>query len=251
MQVEVLARARCFDLRPVEALITETARELIAASEREDEDGTGVTYRLDLGDRALIPAPVTWLEWSGGAVLLDGLADGVPADERPPPGSAVVLGLDPDALAHGLSVIGAIHLDAGVARLSRLSSGDPSGVNADELGLRLTYEALAALAVIASPAAERSAEAGHRGAQRDIRRASGIEPALAFTRVTLKGQALHDGATGAGSPHPKAYHFCRAHFRKRASGAVERVRAHWRGDPAFGVRLPSYTVAQAAASEPR
>jgi hypothetical protein len=39
----------------------------------------------------------------------------------------------------------------------------------------------------------------------------------------------------------KALHFCRAHLRIRR-GKLERVTAHWRGDPSLGIKRTRYTV---------
>lgn len=41
----------------------------------------------------------------------------------------------------------------------------------------------------------------------------------------------------------KALHFCRKHIRIRL-GRVEFVRAHWRGDPAHGIKRADYSVVQ-------
>lgn len=52
-----------------------------------------------------------------------------------------------------------------------------------------------------------------------------------------------DGNGGERLTGPKALHFCRQYIRIRL-GKLERVRAHWRGDPSLGIAQGTYKVLQ-------
>lgn len=100
------------------------------------------------------------------------------------------------------------------------------------------------LAVVSSPHAA-TEESRRTFAVREKMRKLNLRPVageIKHTRVFIRVGERHAAADGLPrTSSPKAYHFCRGHLRHKA-GRVERVRAHWRGDPAFGIRLPTYTV---------
>ncbi|HYD30168.1 MAG TPA: hypothetical protein VEB64_04845 [Azospirillaceae bacterium] len=81
----------------------------------------------------------------------------------------------------------------------------------------------------------------HAGLQRQIARAKGMVgkfPLHAWTELKLE---VRPTMVDTGEPHDamltggRALHFCRAHLRVRL-GRLELVHAHWRGDPALGMR---------------
>lgn len=106
------------------------------------------------------------------------------------------------------------------------------------------FLALAALLVINSPRSIEEKVPGSFTLREKARRArirlAGTEIKHTRVLISVGSKALGSDKIGV-TQSPKAYHFCRAHIRRKA-GRIERVRAHWRGDPAFGIRLPSYQV---------
>jgi hypothetical protein len=90
----------------------------------------------------------------------------------------------------------------------------------------------------------------HRGLERLLRAQRGLVgkfPLGAWTELLLKVQPprVHEGEpieahlTGA-----RALHFCRCHLRIRL-GELELVSAHWRGDPALGIKQTRYRLEMA------
>lgn len=85
----------------------------------------------------------------------------------------------------------------------------------------------------------------HAGLQKRLLR-SGVQgkyPLHAWTEILLEvhppvidGEEHEAHLTGK-----RALHFCRAHLRIK-NGRLERVRAHWRGDPALGMKQSRYRV---------
>lgn len=226
----VLLAHHCFDLVEVAPLLVETAKEMGAA--------VRAGGLLDLGERVVLPAPNFWFEWGTGKGLLfagfnrdgrDGALVHLLFDELWDP---TRLGLDQYVCLGGI-------VDHSDGRFQVVRPPKELGNNdVAAKYFNLMFYALAAIALINSPAAERMAVESHRGMSRDIR---AKHPKLRETRasvIVLRGAREGDGQP-ATVRSPKAYHFCRAHTRAKG-GRVERVRSHWRGDPAFGIRIGRY-----------
>jgi hypothetical protein len=88
----------------------------------------------------------------------------------------------------------------------------------------------------------------HAGLQRKIARAKGMVgkfPLHAWTEITLwcdaddMREAASDEAIEARFSGRKCLHFVRSFLRWR-QGQLERVKAHWRGDPALGMKRSRY-----------
>lgn len=97
------------------------------------------------------------------------------------------------------------------------------------------YGLLLAAAIIllnAPYGVERIPQEAHRGFARRVRqRGFGqLRPSITIRLDRAQAPPAQYGA-GAG----KAFHFCRAHLRRLASGRAVKVRAHWRGDPRLGI----------------
>lgn len=231
---EMLAKMRCFDLRGVEGLIEATVAEIEAGFTAADENEFAMG--VDIGPSAVIPAENTWLEWSGLAAALIAA-----------PGRDDLYDLSLTSFGEGGRVGGRVGrlvpcCDGYAVQLHRVSDFQPVKVRDwVEADRRAVSSALAALAIINSPRAERERVAPHEGLLRDAGRRATIDRSIVHTRVSIGG-SNGEGASRVGSHSPKAYHFCRAHSRQLPTGQATRVRAHWRGDPAFGYRLPSYEV---------
>jgi hypothetical protein len=71
-------------------------------------------------------------------------------------------------------------------------------------------------------------------------------PLQAWTEITLSVSAPTKDVSGQSSHEAhltgtKPLHFCRQHWRVRL-GRLERVKAHWRGDPSLGVKRSRYKI---------
>jgi hypothetical protein len=120
-------------------------------------------------------------------------------------------------------------------------------VDHELLDYRIGLQAL--LTVINTPRVlGRRTTAPHRGLERELlkhRASIGHFPLHAYTEIILPvfpdppetGEPREAHLTGR-----KALHFCRAHLRVRLA-RLEIVKAHWRGDPALGIRRGRYRLA--------
>lgn len=111
-----------------------------------------------------------------------------------------------------------------------------------------------ALALINTPRTiGRKQHMPHAGLQRKLAAARGMVgkfPLRAWTEIVLEvrpprieGQKVYEARlTGE-----KCLHFCRAHLRIR-NGSLEYVSAHWRGDPALGIKQTRYRLERPAAA---
>jgi len=88
----------------------------------------------------------------------------------------------------------------------------------------------------------------HRGLERRLLKAgvlSGKFPLRAWTELTLEATPTHVDTSGevheARLTGQKCLHFCRKHLRVR-NGRLEVVSAHWRGDPALGIKRTRYRL---------
>jgi hypothetical protein len=88
----------------------------------------------------------------------------------------------------------------------------------------------------------------HAGLQKKMAAAKGMVgkfPLRAWTELKLFVSDI--GTRADGTVHEAHYtgerclHFCRAHLRIR-NGQLERVKPHWRGNPALGIKQTRYTV---------
>lgn len=86
----------------------------------------------------------------------------------------------------------------------------------------------------------------HRGLERALianQKLVGKFPLHAWTEIKLHVTPPKE-AEGEHEAHltgERALHFCRAHLRIRL-GRLEVVKAHWRGNPAIGIKQSRYTV---------
>lgn len=87
----------------------------------------------------------------------------------------------------------------------------------------------------------------HRKVERELTKAFGLGkfPLRAWTELRLtvaKPAEIDDGESHeAHLTGRRALHFCRKHIRIR-NGKLEYVSAHWRGDPALGIKQTRYKL---------
>ena len=87
-----------------------------------------------------------------------------------------------------------------------------------------------------------------RAERRRMERA-GIQPLpqVTWTTVKIAPEEEHD-ETGASRTHtPHARHLCRSHLRTYHNGKTVRVKAHYRGNEAYGIRNHNYVIEGSAA----
>lgn len=72
----------------------------------------------------------------------------------------------------------------------------------------------------------------------------GKYPLRSWSEVTVKTHTTHcDGDYQSGATYRKCLHFVRSHQRHYRNGRVTVIPAHWRGDPALGIKRTRYRVA--------
>jgi len=202
-----------------------------------------------------LPAPNTWLEWTvpgaprdrnRRAVLLNEYPDPV-EDEEGVVREAVGVNLFEHHRAIGIGFLipktGSFQLEEEALRNWRLVDRDPLHAASALMGITQTI-----LVLINSPRIiGRRQYMPNRALERELTRGFGRGkfPLHAWTEIKLevaKPPEIDDG-----EPHEahltgrRALHFCRKHIRIR-NGQLEYVSAHWRGDPALGIKRARYRV---------
>jgi hypothetical protein len=73
----------------------------------------------------------------------------------------------------------------------------------------------------------------------------GSYPLRGWSEVTLKHQTKVAGPAEqlSGTTYHKCLHFVRSHLRHYRNGNVSVIPAHWRGDPALGIKRTRYRMA--------
>jgi hypothetical protein len=85
----------------------------------------------------------------------------------------------------------------------------------------------------------------HRGLAKDLARAGvGSYPLRSWSEVVVKAHSefAGPGEREAGVTFRKCLHFVRSHRRRYRDGHVTIIPAHWRGDPALGIKRTRYRV---------
>lgn len=221
---------RAFDLSGVSDMCEQVWRELFIA----DADDSKI---FDLGERCAVPCEHFWLEFRDNAYLVEA------CNEQ-------------DSGVYAVSEL----LTEGGLRLVTVGRIDQAGelfqVGATEEcpddyvieGLQACGRVLSAIAVLNSPRARQEPAAARKLLGNKFPRDA--NPELRATRIYIDvGGRSVSGETLARTQSPKAYHFVRSHVRRFDDGTSTVVRAHWRGDPAFGVRVGIYTVRKTDALE--
>lgn len=206
-------------------------------------------------EMTFLPAPRTWIEWRNDAV-----------DGRKPCYVATILEQDGDCAL--LSKVIAAHdgkwrilksmlrlplrgSDVAVNTVYPKLSRPPEVTKSkwdDYIGCAY-QEAVGMLSMINTPRIiVRQQHQPHAGLQRKIAASRGMIgkfPLKAWTELKLEvtppRDASNDGEHEAHLTGGKAYHFCRCHLRIRL-GQLELVSAHWRGDPALGIKQTRYAI---------
>jgi hypothetical protein len=206
-----------------------------------------------IGRLAFLPAPMTWIEFAepdgGRAAIL--LKEATKNGGEPFAASVSYAAWVPELNKFGSYFAGILSLKGDIAERGRahmhwhIDPGEPDHKEATKL---ITY---ANLALINTPRViGRRQHMPHAGLQRKIAHARGLVgkfPLHAWTEIKLEVTPPRLDRSATGEPHEtrltgaKALHFCRCHLRIRL-GQLELVTAHWRGDPALGMKQSRYRL---------
>jgi len=185
-----------------------------------------------LDDYAFLPAPKTWMEINTELGRIGWLM------EQREGSDSIILRLANSQKSN--------------AQIEHLWSGKSAGLNAVVGGEYSRHRRLiiALLAMINTPRLlGRKQHMPHRGLERRLAKAKGLVgkfPLHAWTELKLSISDI--GKRADGTEHEAHYtgekclHFCRTHLRVR-NGRLERVSAHWRGNPALGIKRTRYKLA--------
>jgi hypothetical protein len=274
-----LLQARQFEVTQIEAAVKLLCRaDLDGAA--FDEDGQpiedqGFDTRIDKR-LVFLPAPVTWVEWltpeRRKGVLLEQqdkqayctpwVTDGPDILQMPP--LVLPLAYEQDAPANGHFVQAPLETELKRAfeedpeKAKEIIAALPEGMTPVPLtpfDLAMQRSMLfAILAVINTPRVfARRERAISFTEQRKLKAAAAkagcayqllpwTEIVLEITPPALDGEPSAPGRPGGTKlTGGKALHLCKMHMRVRL-GRIEWVRAHWRGDPARGIKQSYYTV---------
>jgi len=236
--LDVLTEAHCFDTTAVHEIAVSLGRDFAKHPDH-------------VGRLAFLPAPLTWIEFAqdggrAGILLKQACKHGEPF------AAAVSMAAWlPEEGKWGSYFAGILALKGDIAE-----RGVPSmhwhteldSVNHQEAARLITY---ANLALINTPRViGRRQHLPHAGLQRKLAHAKGLVgkfPLHAWTEIKLEVTPPRLDRSATGEPHEtrltgaKALHFCRCHLRIRL-GQLELVSAHWRGDPALGMKQSRYVV---------
>lgn len=225
---------RCFDLTAVSTLCDEVWRELF----RSGGTGSSGSDIFDLGEKAAMPCEHFWLEFEQRAFLVEtcnyaGSGQFVVSElwiDEERPLRLVPLGYIEQA--EDLFEVGA-------------SVECPDDLTVE--GWQACGWVLSAIAVLNSPRARREDTPAKKLLGHKYPRLA--NPSIRSTRIVIDLGCDERGVPRpvAWTSSPKAYHFVRSHVRRFEDGTHTIVRAHWRGDPAFGIRIGHYVVKDRAA----
>jgi hypothetical protein len=218
--------------------------------------------RIDGNDKlAFLPAPKTWIEWTDWVTPgLNGATGqircGILLNQGTYEDSAEV------SIAQAIPTVdGRVYFasHSGTFLIPLMDNPKPDTVRVSKVFERdhgdfaANYSPFvyALLAMINTPRViGRRQHMPHAGLQRKLAHARGLVgkfPLHAWTEIKLEvtPPRLHRSAIGepveARLTGAKAQHFCRCHLRVRL-GQLELVTAHWRGDPALGIKQSRYRL---------
>lgn len=234
-----LLRAHCFEFSAVWEAVGPLAIKMMS------QDGGKTISALTETAFAFLPAPSTWIEY-----LIDGGRSGILLVEAETLAIGVVIvwhkstnrlmAMQPFALPlRGHPELGALRFPA---KEDWQTEEQVSSMHATVI------DVYPMLAMINSPRVIlRRQHMPHAGLQKTLAAARGMVgkfPLLAWTEIILEVRPpdidLQDHE--ASLTGKKALHFCRKHLRIRL-GKLELVSAHWRGDPALGIKRSRYVMA--------
>lgn len=210
------------------------------------------TRRFDLMEtQSFLPAPKTWIERRDESGNREGFL--LLREEGSPAAEVYIAVLLEDGRWGSLPETGKLTLDppSPDVRQRLWSTVFPLSAN-ETLGHPIaaeinTFVLYALLAMINTPRiVGRRQHMPHRGLERALSKSLGVGsfPLRAWTELLLSVSPteVHDSSHEAHLTGQKCLHFCRSHLRIRC-GRLEIVKAHWRGDPALGIKRTRYRLA--------
>jgi hypothetical protein len=233
----VLDDVHCFEVTQTKPL----AKELY-----ESLQGVTPEQRMELFKTfTFLPAPKTWIEYREDGTRLGNFI-GDCGDGR-----ALMITFADDYFC----ISGEIGINTGVIYTGPPKSRTPEQIAAhltpteiENLDKQMLLLITLDLIIINTPRIiGRRQHIPHAGLEKNLAKGFGVGkfPLHAWTEILL--QVSKPTEIDDGEPHEahltgkRALHFCRKHIRIRL-GQLEYVSAHWRGDPAIGIKRSRYTV---------
>lgn len=241
-----IAEAHCFEVTAVRGACAELALKMY---EIIDSKRLG---KLVETLYAFLPAPVTFLEWKSRTL------DGSPikqrqgillveTNDRQWATATIVVGED-DYLGAFADFVIPLRNNEEIGGLKEPMIRKPFGNANTERAMFAMRDTYPLLAMINTPKViGRKQHMPHAGLQRRLAATCGLVgkfPLHAWTEILLEvgpPRIDDDGPHEARLTGARALHFCRSHLRIRL-GHLELVSAHWRGDPALGLKQSRYRV---------
>jgi hypothetical protein len=238
--LEEMSGVHCFD-------VTEVVPIIEAATDADTPLDRWVEL-AELEKSGFLPAPKTWIEHSAYGErrgwLLQQMPDGGGTQFTVALGKKGFLGVFPERFVLPIG-------DCAAAKCGIFKHPGAQGETSSDLAGWLRDQLLqvpVALALINEPRmVGREQHAPHRGIERAIERRGllGAFPLHAWTEIKLEISVPASGMGATSDGHiltgSKALHFCRSHLRVQ-NGRLVIVRAHWRGDPALGIKQSRYKL---------
>jgi hypothetical protein len=246
---KTLDNIHCFEISRCMSLISDTQHRLRKAG-KEASDGLFATF-------GFLPAPKTWIEWKllGSEMRLAVLLTDSGSMQRDYESDRV----EGTALVTLMGRQSAATMGWVVPSMGRFLHEDnpyegiwpeeaPHKARTEEgIGGLLSLCQIGLVLINSPRIIGRSQHMPNRALERELTRGFGRGkfPLHAWTEIKLevaKPPEIDDG-----EPHEahltgrRALHFCRKHIRIR-NGQLEYVSAHWRGDPALGIKRARYMV---------
>lgn len=226
----------CFEVSALEGVLDHDMIEAISEG------------KANIGKLAFLPAPATWIEHSRlqGDIGIQRLGFLLTASSNPTVANV--------SMVHLLETKEAgyefMYTSADLAPLP-LNGSENFGraLDNDDCEDGFHPKLYLTLAFINTPRLiDRIQHRPHRGLERSVRKIFGNRafPVHPWSEIKLEiklpKNSSEDGEPATRLTGGKALHFCRSHLRIRL-GRLEIVSSHWRGDPALGVKLSRYKVA--------
>lgn len=247
---QLITRQRISDRKPAAAVPSWWAKlessdchcfEVSEVTELAQQLWDNLSWKPSDDQRVFLPSPLTWIEWR---VLPEG-REGFLCEER-------VRGSDREIVMQNVQFVRGHFYSADIGEWGLAFGDEGTRIFAREdqpIDERypLVTTCCAFLSLINTPRIiGRRQHMPHAGLQRQMARAKGMVgkfPLHAWTEIKLEvmSKPAPEGEYATHLTGGKALHFCRAHLRIRL-GQVEIVSAHWRGDPALGIKQTRYSV---------
>lgn len=250
----LIRKSHCFELTEIRDTVWAMLHDMVQKNTL-DKNGKVV---IPVDDAlAFLPAPITWLEWTDATAFGGPGRVGILLEESGNFAIGTVCTSSDKHFCTASQIIMPLRRHENLDNLAANFSAGELKIHPSENGsegrrancLRLTAFAFIALAFINTPRIiGRRQHMPNVGLERRLAKSLGMVgrfPLHAWTEIKLEigtpRDLSDDGEHEAHLTGQKALHFCRQHIRIKM-GKLELVRAHWRGNPALGIKQSRYKL---------